>query len=132
MLTIDRLSGKPVYEQIIDQIEGRISAGILRPGDPIPSVRSLSLELSGNPNTIQKAYAELELRKITGSVPGVGRFVAADAREKIAGYYNGRLSELYDAAAGFARAGVAEEKVLDTIRRAYRETVPYPKKEDDK
>lgn len=130
MLTINKLSGQPVYEQIIDQMENRISAGVLAPGDPIPSVRTLSLELSVNPNTIQKAYAELERLGITASVPGVGRFVAAGAREKITACYRGRLSELYDAAAEFARAGVEEEQILETIRRAYRETAPYREKRD--
>ncbi len=131
-MTIDKFSGKPVYEQIIDQLQSRISAGILRPGDPIPSVRALSLELSVNPNTIQKAYAELEMRGVTGSVPGVGRFVADAAREKIARYYESRLTELYEAAAGFARAGVGEEKLLDTIRQAYRDTVRYRQEGDEK
>lgn len=131
MLTVNKLSGRPVYEQIIDQMESRISAGILTPGDPIPSVRALSLELSVNPNTIQKAYTELERLGITASVPGVGRFVADGAREKIAACYGGRLSELYDAAVEFARAGVTEEQVLETIRRAYRGTAPYREKNDE-
>ena len=61
---IDSMSRQPVYEQIVDQVEQMILSGLMRPGEQLPSVRSLSLELSINPNTIQKAYAELDGRGI--------------------------------------------------------------------
>ena len=55
MFHIDPLSRKPVYEQIIDQMERFVLTGLMKPGTQLPSVRSLSMELSINPNTIQKA-----------------------------------------------------------------------------
>ena len=64
MFMIDPMSRQPVYEQIIRQMERFILSGMLAPGDQLPSVRSLSLELSINPNTIQKAYSELDVRGI--------------------------------------------------------------------
>ena len=69
MFMIDPMSRQPVYEQIIRQMERFILSGMLAPGDQLPSVRSLSLELSINPNTIQKAYSELDVRGIIYSVP---------------------------------------------------------------
>ena len=72
MFRIDGMSRTPVYEQIIEQVEKLITLGIMSPGDQLPSVRSLSIELSVNPNTIQKAYSELDAKGIAHSVPGRG------------------------------------------------------------
>ena len=69
MFQIDPLSRTPVYEQIIEQVQRLITAGVLRPGDQIPSVRGLSLTLRINPNTIQKAYSELDGAGLITSVP---------------------------------------------------------------
>ena len=78
MISIDKQSRTPVYEQLVDSFEMEIILGIRQPDSIIPSVRALSVELGINPNTVQKAYLELERRNITYSVPGVGRFVSAE------------------------------------------------------
>lgn len=78
MFQIDVLSRTPVYEQIVNQLERLVLGNILPPGCQLPSVRNLSVELSINPNTIQKAYAELERRGLSVSVPGKGSFVRED------------------------------------------------------
>lgn len=78
MINIDKQSRIPVYEQLVDSFEKEIILGIRQPESIIPSVRALSVELGINPNTVQKAYLELERRNITYSVPGVGRFVSAE------------------------------------------------------
>ena len=85
---IDSMSRQPVYEQIVDQVEQMILSGLMRPGEQLPSVRSLSLELSINPNTIQKAYAELDGRGIIYTLPGRGGFVSQNAPE-LPGYSQG-------------------------------------------
>ena len=72
MFVIDVMSRVPVYEQIINQVEEQIMTGILKEGDKMPSVRSLSVKLSTNPNTIQKAYSELDRRQMIVTVPGKG------------------------------------------------------------
>ena len=81
MFQIDSLSRQPVYEQLIEQMERFILLGLLRAGDQLPSVRSLSVELSINPNTIQKAYGELDSRGLIYSIPGIGCFVTENAVE---------------------------------------------------
>jgi len=73
---LDTAGGLPVYRQIIQQIEHAILSGRLAPGDRLPTIRALSVELKVNPNTIQKAYAELELRGILSTQVGSGTFVA--------------------------------------------------------
>lgn len=82
MITIDYTDRTPVYEQIINSIEKLIALGIMKEDDKLPSVRSLGIELSTNPNTIQKAYTALELRGVTYSVKGIGNFVAKNELKK--------------------------------------------------
>lgn len=69
MFVVDVMSRVPVYEQIIKQVEEQVLTGILKEGDKLPSVRSLSVKLSINPNTIQKAYTELDRRQLIITVP---------------------------------------------------------------
>ena len=80
MFQIDTMSRVPIYEQIVNQLEYFVLNGILKEGEQIPSVRNLSVELSINPNTIQKAYFELDKRGIIQSVPGRGCFVTESAK----------------------------------------------------
>lgn len=76
MITIDYTDRTPVYEQIINSVEKLIALGVLKEDEKLPSVRSLGIELSTNPNTIQKAYTALEQRGVIYSVKGIGNFVA--------------------------------------------------------
>lgn len=76
MITIDYQNRAPIYEQIVERFQNLILKGILPPGSQMPSVRSLAIELSINPNTIQKAYAALEQQGYIYPVKGRGNFVA--------------------------------------------------------
>ena len=76
MITIDSQNRKPIYEQIIDRFQVLIMKGILAPDSQMPSVRSLAVELSINPNTIQKAYSLLEQERYIYPVKGRGNFVS--------------------------------------------------------
>jgi len=71
----DMASGVPVYRQIIDQILGGIASGALSPGDQLPTVRQLAVELAVNPNTVVRAYRELEIRGVLSTQQGVGTFI---------------------------------------------------------
>jgi len=73
---VDPASGIPIYLQIFNQVKRASASGLLKPGDQISSVRELALELTVNPNTIAKAYQELEREGIIKTVRGVGTFVA--------------------------------------------------------
>ena len=70
-------SGVPAYRQIIDQVLGGIAAGSLKAGDQLPTVRQLAVDLSVNPNTVVRAYRELEIRGVLDSQQGTGTFIAA-------------------------------------------------------
>jgi GntR family transcriptional regulator len=74
---LDLATGVPAYRQIIDQVLGAIAAGTLQGGDQLPTVRQLAVDLSINPNTVVRAYRELEIRGILTTQQGIGTFVTA-------------------------------------------------------
>ncbi len=78
MITVDMRDRKPIYEQLIDKIRTLAVQGHLKPDEHLPSVRALAAELAINPNTIQKAYAELERQNVIYSLPGRGNFISPD------------------------------------------------------
>ncbi len=73
---IDPSSGTPIYRQIVDQVRQGVASGVLRAGDKLPSVRDMAVELAVNPNTIAKAYQDLERDGIIETPRGKGSFVA--------------------------------------------------------
>lgn len=75
MKLIDYQDSRPIYEQIVENFKLQMYKGILQADDQMPSVRSLAIELSTNPNTVQKAYAELERQGFIYTVKGKGNFV---------------------------------------------------------
>lgn len=78
MVKIDYRDGRPIYEQVSDGIEQLVLHGVLPAGAQIPSVRQLATELSINPNTIQRAYSDLEKKGVIYSAKGKGNFVSDD------------------------------------------------------
>lgn len=119
MFQIDRFGRTPIYEQIIDQTQRLIASGILKEGDQLPSVRVLSQELSVNPNTLQKAYSELERRGLCVSAPGNGRFVTADASRLVGEGLKDRLEEIRQISEELCAAGMPLEQVLKSVNAAY-------------
>lgn len=119
MFQIDSMSRTPVYEQIIIQLERFVLKGILNKNDQLPSVRSLSMELSINPNTIQKAYSELDRKGLIYSVPGKGCFVSEKAYENLSLSNRGRLSELEKFITEMAYSGIKKEEIIECVNIAY-------------
>lgn len=120
MFTIDVMSRVPVYEQLIKQVEDQVLKGIMKEGDKMPSVRSLSMELSTNPNTIQKAYMELDRRGILVSVLGKGSFISAEALKIVGNQSKEKLSDLKEIVRKLAYAGVSKSEITDMIEEVYK------------
>lgn len=78
MVHLDYRDARPIYIQIMDGLRQQIGAGVLRQGDKLPSVRELAVELSINPNTIQRSYRQLEMEGWIATVPGKGCFVCGE------------------------------------------------------
>ena len=100
MLRIDFRDARPIYEQVVDGVEEMAMPGVLQPDEQLPSVRQLAVELSINPNTIQRAYNELENRGVVYSVKGRGNFIASDC----AALRERRLEEIAKQIADLARS----------------------------
>ena len=79
MIRLDYRDARPIYEQVKDGLRRLMVTGVLAPGEKLPSVRSLAMDLAINPNTIQRAYNELEAEGYIYSVAGKGSFVSGTA-----------------------------------------------------
>lgn len=83
MIQINASSSKPLYEQIVDNIKSNYVKGYLKPGDEIPSVRKLAMQLSVTPNTVAKAYQELERDKVIATIRGKGTYISNESNIKM-------------------------------------------------
>jgi GntR family transcriptional regulator len=102
---LDLASGVPVYRQIIDQVLGGMAAGSLSPGHQLPTVRQVAVDLSINPNTVVRAYRELEIRGVLETQQGTGTFISQQKVKRDEAERHRQLSQLV---AEFAsRAGAA-------------------------
>ena len=119
MIIIDKQSRVPIYEQLIEAIQQEILNGFWQPGELIPSVRSLSVELSVNPNTIQKAYNELERLQITYSVPGVGRYISTEAVNIVRKQKANAQEELQQVISDLKASGMTLEELLERVKTYY-------------
>ncbi len=111
MIHLDYRDARPIYAQITDGIREQILSGILLSGDKLPSVREMAAELTINPNTIQRAYRELEMQGWIATVPGKGCFVcgmpasARDAQTKL-------LRSLDQAVEALLHSGMTRQEIL--------------------
>ena len=108
MVTLNYRDTRPIYSQIVDGLRQQITAGILRPGDRLPSVRELASQLTINPNTIQRAYRELEAGGWLETQPGRGCFVRDQGMDEAA-----ELLKTFDQTAAALRAmGIGTEELM--------------------
>jgi len=110
---LDQHSGVPVYRQLIDQVQAATATGSLRPGDQLPTIRGVAVELAINPNTVSRAYREMELRGILDTQQGTGTFVAEKPAERSAPERRRQLAQLVTEFV--ARAGSAGLTVRDLL-----------------
>ena len=112
---LDGRSGVPVYRQLIDQVNSAIASGRLGPGDQLPTVRQAAVDLAINPNTVIRAYRELEIRGILTTQQGTGTFVTDAQVEESKVERERRLTRLIDEFA--ARAGRESFTIEELIAR---------------
>ena len=119
MIAVDLSSRVPIYRQIVERVTELVLLGVWPDGTQLPSVRSLALALGTNPNTIQKAYQELENRGIIRSAAGRGSFVAG--REAAQGILRAQAeSSLREAAQKAVLAGLTREEAARLIDEAWK------------
>ena len=117
-------SGLPVYRQIINRVTAAVIGGMLKNGDQLPTIRALSAHLQVNPNTVAKAYRELELKEVIASERGSGSFIQTSventppAVQKAEQEKKLKLNKLYQhLLAEAAGSGVTESELLDFIKQ---------------
>src|ERR1700723_916930 len=111
---LDLHSGMPVYRQIMDQVRGGIASGQLMPGDQLPTVRQLAVDLAINPNTVVRAYRELELGGLLETHQGTGTFIGAQKIKRADAERERQLTQI--AADSVSRAGAAGFTVDELIK----------------
>ena len=120
MILLDYKDRRPIYEQVVSKLEELMLLGVMKENEPLPSVRSLAMELSINPNTIQRAYVELERQGYIYSIKGKGSFVADNGHVKEAGRQE-VLQRQVDLAKEACALGVTKEQLWEQIVRIYEE-----------
>lgn len=118
MFELDIRSRKPIYEQLTGKIKEMIVHGVLQPDEQLPSVRVLSSQLTVNPNTIQKAYRELEREGYIYSLPGKGSFVAVLGPELTGGRRAEMREALLRLMAEAVYLGFTEAEIGELYRQA--------------
>lgn len=119
MFLINYKDPRPVYEQIKDGFKKMILSGVLENGEKMPSVRTIAMELSINPNTIQRAYRELEQEGFIYSVAGKGSFVG-DSRELNDKHKDKLFKELDELLTEMKQARIAKEQIVNAVDKAFK------------
>ncbi len=116
MLNINYRDPRPIYEQVKFELRRLILSGVMQPDEKLPSVRELSAQLAINPNTVQRAYRELEGEGYTYSIPGKGSFVAAD-KQVDQGRVDTLLKQLDDAVNELTAMGLSRDDLAHRVAK---------------
>ena len=126
---LDALSGVPVYRQIIDQVMAGIAAGRLAPGNQLPTVRQLAVDLAINPNTVTRAYREMEIRGVLETQQGSGTFISQREIQRDDVERQRRLDQITgEVVARAGSEGFEVQDLLDRLNALQRESAKSGKR----
>ena len=113
---LDMHSGMPVYRQIMDQVRGAIASGALNAGDQLPTVRQLAVDLTINPNTVVRAYRELELGGLLETHQGTGTFISSQKMKRADAEREKQLAQIVgDCVSRAGAAGFTVDELIDEL-----------------
>lgn len=115
IFSVDYKNRKPIWEQLTDNVTELVLRGLLPLGEAMPSVRAMAADLGINPNTIQKAYVELERRGVIVSIPGRGSFVTTDISALLTERLESAAAALGESARAAKEAGMERERAIKII-----------------
>ena len=121
MIILDYRDSRPIYEQVVEKFKLLILKGVLAQDEKMPSVRNLAMELSINPNTIQRAYATLESQGYIYTVKGKGNFVS-DKASLMKDYQKEISSQLNEVCKQAASAGMSREEFMTLVNESVTDT----------
>jgi GntR family transcriptional regulator len=114
---LDLHSGMPVYRQIMDQVRGGIASGALTAGDQLPTVRQLAVDLEINPNTVVRAYRELEFGGLLETHQGTGTFISTQKMKRADAERERQLTQIVgDCVSRAGAAGFTVDELIETLR----------------
>jgi len=119
MFDLDMNSSKPIYQQIIEQLKENLMKGFLKPGDEIPSVRKLALELKVTPGTVAKAYQELEREHIINTVRGRGTYISEGEVKVDKDKINFLIADMKTDVMNLIYQGYNKEMLIDLVSGIY-------------
>ncbi|MFA9397180.1 MAG: GntR family transcriptional regulator [Clostridiaceae bacterium] len=121
MINIDSRSATPIYKQIVEKVKENILTGLLRPGDKLPSVREMSSRITANPNTVSRAYIELERQKVIETIRGKGTYVSLDYEPKMEEDKMNRLKkELKNIIIEAYYMGIGKKEIMEFMDDIYK------------
>jgi len=127
LIRVDPRSNVPVFLQIVQEVKSAIARGGYAPGEMIPSVRQMAAQVLVNPNTVARAYRELERDGVLYTRRGLGVFVSDNAQELCRGDRRNDIhAQLANLAAEARRAGISNEEVRDRLERILRDGPGHP------
>jgi GntR family transcriptional regulator len=129
---LDLRSGVPVYRQLIDQVQAGIASGSLRVGDQLPTVRQAAVDLEVNPNTVVRAYREMEIRGVLTTQQGMGTFIADKQIKRSEVERERQLQQLVgEFAARTGTAGFTLNEVIEALQERAADTVRKRRQRDE-
>jgi GntR family transcriptional regulator len=118
MIALNQTSRTPLYQQIHEQVLVQIACGLLKPHQQLPGVRSMAIDLGINPNTVMKAYVELEREGFIYSLAGKGSFISEPTMD-VSVLRQGQLAEIGELLVKVMPYGIKKKDVLDLIESVY-------------
>jgi GntR family transcriptional regulator len=117
---LDLASGVPVYRQIMDQVMAGVASGALNTGDQLPTVRQLAVDLEINPNTVVRAYKELEIRGLIDTHHGTGTFIGSNKVKRSDLEHQRQLNQIVsDFVARAGSAGFTVEELVEQLQELH-------------
>ena len=115
--SLDPNSGVPVYRQLIDQVQAGVATGTLSSGQQLPTVRQVAVDLTINPNTVQRAYREMEIRGTLETQQGTGTFISDKKIERTRDEHERKLAQFAgDFASRAGASGFTVQELIDSLR----------------
>lgn len=116
IISLNLESRMPIYEQIIEQFERYVSLGILKPNEQISSIRELATRLGINPNTIKKAYEELEARGVIYTISTKGTFISNNTKEVITRKIEKGIEDIKRTISDLEKIGLSREEIFKKLK----------------
>lgn len=115
MINLDYQSRTPIYEQIVREVERFVALGVMKPNERLTPIRELAMNLGINPNTVKKAYEELEKKGVIVTVSTKGTFVAGDTKDVLYRKVEEKIKHIKDEIIELENMGITKEEVIKRI-----------------